>query len=89
MEIMTKNICFKIYYPAFLAMDLKINCLLRKKCWACSNFTTKSRGGVRFSVLVLKRKRAEVLGTGISWRPKKSSCTSCMREKLERLSQYF
>lgn len=58
METMTKDICFKIYYAAFLAIDLKIKCLLRKKCWACSNFTTKSRGGVKCSVLELKRKSA-------------------------------
>lgn len=89
MEMMTKNVCFEIYYVAFLSMDLKINCLVRKKCWACSNFTTKSGGGVRCSVLVLKRKREEILGTGISWRPKKSSCTSCRREKLQRLPLYF
>lgn len=61
MEMMTKNICFKIYYAAFLAIDLKINCLLRKKCWACSSFTTKSRGGVRYSMLELKRKSVERL----------------------------
>lgn len=30
MEMMTKNICFKTYYATFLAIDLKINCLLRK-----------------------------------------------------------
>lgn len=66
MEMMAENICFKIYYAAFIAMDLKINCLLRKKCWACSNFTTKSGGGVRYSVLVLKRKRAELFGTDVS-----------------------
>lgn len=89
MEMMTKNICFKIHYISFLVVDLKINCLLRKKCWACSNFTTKSRGGVGYFVLVLKRKSAEILGTGISWRPKKSSCPSCIREKLKRLFQYF
>lgn len=41
MEMMTNKICFKIYYAAFLAMDLKINCLLTKKCWVCSSFTTK------------------------------------------------
>lgn len=62
MEMMTKNICFKIYCAAFLAMDLKINCLLSKKCRACSSFTTKSGNGVRYSLLGLKRKSAERLG---------------------------
>lgn len=64
MEMMTKNICFKIHYAAFLATDLKINCPLKKKCWACSSFTTKSRGGVGYSVLELKRKSAERLAEG-------------------------
>jgi len=91
MEMMTKNICFKIYYASFLVMDLKINCLLRKKCWACSSFTTKGGSGVRYSLLGLKRKSAEGLGKkAFHGEPKeKSSCTSCVREKLKRLSAYF